>query len=106
MSQQSSRTLRWEFIEPGRMAPHYSGKTVIAGHTPQTSGEVLDLGFLLCIDTDCSRGGWLTALEVRVGDLIQANQAGEVRIGKLAVGANASRSQSMARSNRSRLGRT
>ena len=31
-------------------------------HTPQVSGAVLDLGFLVCLDTDCSRGGWLTAL--------------------------------------------
>lgn len=80
MSQQSSRTLRWEFIEPQRMAPHYSGKTVVAGHTPQTSGEVLDLGFLKLIDTDASRGGWLTALEVNSGKVIQANQAGNLRL--------------------------
>jgi len=80
MEQQSSRTLRWEFLEPGRMAPHYSGKTVIAGHTPQTSGEILDLGFMKVIDTDCSRGGWLTALEVRTGKVIQADQRGEVRL--------------------------
>ncbi len=79
MEQQSTRTRRWEFMEPERMAPHYSGKTVIAGHTPQTSGEVLDLVFLKVIDTDCSRGGWLTALEVRTGKVIQADQRGEVR---------------------------
>ena len=106
MAQQSGPTLRWKFLEPGRMVPHYSGKVVIARHTPQTIGEVLDLGFLKVIDTDVSRGGWLTALEVQAGDLIQANQAGELRIGKLAVGANDSRSHSMARSNRFRLGRT
>lgn len=80
MSQQSSRTLRWEFIEPERMAPHYSGKTVVAGHTPQTSGEVLDLVFLKVIDTDCSRGGWLTALEVGSGEVIQADQLGGIRL--------------------------
>jgi len=79
MSQQSSRTLRWEFLEPGRMAPHYSGKVVIAGHTPQTSGEVLDLGFLKVIDTDCSRGGWLTALHPATGEVLQANERGESR---------------------------
>jgi hypothetical protein len=26
------------------------------GHTPQWSGQVLDLGFLVCIDTGCHRG--------------------------------------------------
>jgi serine/threonine protein phosphatase 1 len=79
MPEQSSDTLRWEAVEPRRMAPHYSGKTVIAGHTPQTSGEVLDLGFLKLVDTDCSRGGWLTALEVSEGEVLQANQRGECR---------------------------
>jgi serine/threonine protein phosphatase 1 len=79
MSQQSNTTLQWEFVQPERMRPHYSGKTVIAGHTPQTSGEPLDLGFLKVIDTDCSRGGRLTALEVRSGRILQANQLGETR---------------------------
>lgn len=83
MREQSNTTLRWEHIEPERMRPHFSGKTVIAGHTPQTVGEPLDLGFLKVIDTDCSRGGWLTALEARIARFIQANQRGEVRHGKL-----------------------
>ena len=43
------------------------------GHTPQKSGEVLDLGYLKCIDTFCHGGGWLTALEVRTGKVWQAN---------------------------------
>jgi serine/threonine protein phosphatase 1 len=79
MPQQSGYTLRWEAVEPRRITPHYSGKTVVAGHTPQTSGEVLDLGFLKLIDTDCSRGGWLTALETYEGEVLQANQQGECR---------------------------
>ena len=79
MSEQSGQTLRWEFVEPGRMAPHYSGKTVIAGHTPQTNGEVLDLGFLKVIDTDCSRGLWLTAYEVPGGRIFQADERGKLR---------------------------
>ena len=80
MSQQSNTTLQWEFVQPEKMRPHYSGKTVVAGHTPQTSGEPLDLGFLKVIDTDCSRGGWLTALEVGSGRILQANQLGETRV--------------------------
>jgi serine/threonine protein phosphatase 1 len=84
MSEQSGQILRWEFVEPGRMAPHFSGKSVIAGHTPQTNGEVLDLGFLTLIDTDASRQGWLTALEVRTRDVIQTNQNGHVRRSRLA----------------------
>ena len=80
MAEQSNTTLQWEFVEPEKMRPHYSGKTVIAGHTPQTSGEPLDLGFLKVIDTDCSRGGRLTALEVGSGRIVQANQLGETRV--------------------------
>jgi serine/threonine protein phosphatase 1 len=51
----------------------------VVGHTPQEGGEVLDLGYLKCIDTFCHGGGWLTALEVRTGKVWQANLAGEVR---------------------------
>jgi serine/threonine protein phosphatase 1 len=79
MAEQSNTTLQWEFVEPATMRAHHSAKIVIAGHTPQTSGEVLDLGFLKVIDTDCCRGGWLTALEVLSGDIIQTNQAAIVR---------------------------
>lgn len=79
MSEQDPYTLRWEGVQPGRMAPHFSGKPVIAGHTCRTDGEVLDLGFLTLIDTDASRGGWLTALEVISGEIIQANQQGQLR---------------------------
>lgn len=55
--------LRWLSV-PRIPQRHCSGKVAIVGHTPKTSGEVLDLGFLKCIDTFCHGGGWLTALEV------------------------------------------
>ena len=79
MGQQSNTMLQWEHAHPEHMRPHFSGKPVVAGHTPQTNGEPLDLGFLMLIDTDCSRGGWLTALDVRNGVVTQANERGEVR---------------------------
>ncbi len=79
VTEQSNTTLQWEHVQPDKMRPHFSGKTVIAGHTPQTNGEILDLGFLKVIDTDCSRGGWLTALEVQTGKFFRASQRGEVR---------------------------
>lgn len=78
-----SSALFWEFLDPGRVWPHYSGKTFVVGHTPQTSGQVLDLGFVVCIDTDCSRGNWLTALDATTGTLWQANQRGELHEGRL-----------------------
>ena len=33
------------------MVPHFSGKTVVVGHTIRNDGDVLDLGFLVVIDT-------------------------------------------------------
>lgn len=84
MDQQPALTLRWEFVDPTQQRSHVSGKTVVVGHTPQTIGDVLNLGFLICIDTDCSRGGWLTALEVDCGLVVQANVRGQVRTASLA----------------------
>jgi serine/threonine protein phosphatase 1 len=71
--------------------PHASGKVAVVGHTPQKGGDILDLGHLVCIDTDCRGGGWLTALDVGSGHYWQANERGEVRQGRLvsAVGAAA-----------------
>lgn len=71
--------LFWDFMEPERAWPHFSNKTVLVGHTPQLSGEILDRGFLACIDTNCSRGGWLTGLDVVSGHYWQANEQGLVR---------------------------
>jgi serine/threonine protein phosphatase 1 len=79
LSGQPWRSLRWQSL-PRDARPHCSGKVAIVGHTPQPSGEILDLGFLKCIDTLCHDGGWLTALEVQTGQAWQANQAGEMRV--------------------------
>jgi serine/threonine protein phosphatase 1 len=79
MATQFSTTLQRGFVEPQKSLPHCSGKMVVVGHTPQTSGELLDLGLFKVLDTDCSRGGWLTALELHSGDIIQANLLSQVR---------------------------
>jgi serine/threonine protein phosphatase 1 len=78
MDRMSGTKLRWEPLDLTVLQPHISGKTVVVGHTPQVGGEVLDLGFLVCIDTDCSRGGWLTAFCGEVG-MVQASEIGLVR---------------------------
>ena len=83
MNQQPWRALLWEELQVARAAPHHSGRTVVVGHTPQQNGEILDLGFLKCIDTFCHGGGWLTALEVNSGYFWQANEQGTSRTGKL-----------------------
>jgi serine/threonine protein phosphatase 1 len=81
MSQQPGEVLRWRVTSPQTAVQHCSDKVAVVGHTPQWSGEVLDLGFLLCIDTNCNRGGWLTALDITTGHIWQANQAGRIRSG-------------------------
>ncbi len=78
LHEQSWSGLRWASLPP-ILKPHCSGKVAIVGHTPQKSGEILDLGYLKCIDTFCHGGGWLTALEVNTGKVWQANLAGEMR---------------------------
>jgi len=79
MESQPGEALRWQVTDARTARPHCSGKTVVVGHTPPRSGEVLDLGFLVCIDTNCNRGGWLTALEVSTGQIWQANNRGQLR---------------------------
>ncbi|HBJ35819.1 MAG TPA: serine/threonine protein phosphatase [Planctomycetaceae bacterium] len=72
-------TLRWlslrDYVPPTR---HCSGKTFVVGHTPQS--QILDIGFLACLDTGVCDGGWLTALEVHSGQVWQVNEAGKVRV--------------------------
>jgi serine/threonine protein phosphatase 1 len=79
MDQQPGLALRWRVTDAATAAAHCSGKVTIVGHTPQHSGEVLDLGFLLCIDTNCARGGWLTALDTTTGRIWQADRTGRLR---------------------------
>jgi serine/threonine protein phosphatase 1 len=80
LDQQPEEALRWRMTDARTARPHCSGKVAVVGHTAQWSGQVLDLGFLVCIDTGCHRGGWLTALEVDAGKVWQANNRGELRL--------------------------
>lgn len=79
LEQQPVLALRWRATDAQTTKPHCSGKIAVVGHTPQRSGEVLDLGFLLCIDTNCCRGGWLTGLEVNSGQVWQVDSGGRLR---------------------------
>ena len=54
-------------------------KRMVVGHTPQLTGEVLDLGHVVCIDTACVMGGWLTAIEVKSRQVWQADREGGLR---------------------------
>lgn len=72
-------TIRWRSLAEEMPGPHQSGKTAVVGHTPDKTGEILDMGYLKCIDTYCYGGQWLTALDVLSGAIWQANEEGEVR---------------------------
>jgi serine/threonine protein phosphatase 1 len=79
MDDQPFELLRWESLRENIPGPHFSGKTIIAGHSSQKTGEILDVGHLLCIDTYCFGGGWLSALDVHAEEVWQANRHGEPR---------------------------
>ena len=78
LERQTIHALRWlslrDYLPP---MPHRSGKIAVVGHTPQR--EVLDLGYVKCLDTGCCYGGWLTALDVDRGQVWQVNERGELR---------------------------
>jgi serine/threonine protein phosphatase 1 len=79
LDEQPDYLLFWEhlfFHLPGR---HENEKVAIVGHTAQKTGEVFDLGHVLCIDTFCHGGGWLTALAVDSGEIWQADVHGRLR---------------------------
>jgi serine/threonine protein phosphatase 1 len=79
LAKQPDLALQWRMTDAKGTQPHGSGKIAIVGHTAQSSGEILDLGFLVCIDTNCVRGGWLTALDVDEKRIWQADAAGNLR---------------------------
>jgi serine/threonine protein phosphatase 1 len=79
LRRQPVEVLHWESLNDRQPGPHCSGKTAIVGHTAQKNGEILDLGYLKCIDTCCYGEGWLTALDVESGQLWQADKQGKLK---------------------------
>ena len=79
LAEQPDYVLFWEHLFASLPARHESGKTAIVGHTAQRSGEINDLGHVVCIDTYCHGGGWLTALDVDTGEVWQADKQGRMR---------------------------
>jgi serine/threonine protein phosphatase 1 len=78
MDQQSIHHLRWLKLTEVTPRPHNSGKRMILGHTHDRDGQILDLGHLVCIDTYCYGGGWLTAMDVKTGQVWQADSQGQL----------------------------
>jgi serine/threonine protein phosphatase 1 len=77
LDQQDDATLRWLSLWDYMPGPHFSGKIAVVGHTAQP--DVLDHGHLICLDTGCCDGGWLTALDVASGKKWQVDQQGRLR---------------------------
>ncbi len=75
--------LRWQSLKWHTPGAHSSGKIAVLGHTSNKQGQILNLGHLVCIDTYCCGGYWLTALDVTTGRVWQANEAGEFRTAEL-----------------------
>jgi len=81
MEDQEEEFSLWVHLRHSQPSPHVSGKTVFVGHTPQRSGQILDLGHVVCIDTACAVGGWLTAVDVDTRQIWQADAQGNLRNG-------------------------
>ena len=79
LDDQEPFVLRWQNLIESTPGPHVSGKKAVLGHTPDKSGEIFDIGHLVCIDTYCYGGGWLTAMDVEDGTIWQSNDEGELR---------------------------
>ncbi|MBE7496747.1 MAG: serine/threonine protein phosphatase [Verrucomicrobiaceae bacterium] len=63
---------------------HFSGKTVICGHTAQKSGIPGIKPGIICIDTWAYGEGWLTGFDTAAQIFIQTSQRGELRTLSLA----------------------
>lgn len=79
LTSQHWQTMRWLSLKMETPGQHVSGKTAVVGHTSQKNGDILDLGYLTCIDTFCWGGGHLTALDTTSGQLWQVDRAGRLR---------------------------
>ena len=79
--EQPDELLFWEHLNQIVPPPHMSGKTAIVGHTPQTNGQIRNLGHVQIIDTFCYGEGWLSAVDVTSNKVWQASNFGDFREG-------------------------
>jgi serine/threonine protein phosphatase 1 len=79
MPEQDEATTYWNHLPSPIPPPHKSGKRVFLGHTPQASGSVLDAGHVVCLDTYCFGGGFLTAYDIGTNEVIQTDIHGHPR---------------------------
>ena len=66
----------WTHLGPAMPPPHFTGKRVYVGHTPQANGCVLDMGYLVGVDTYCFGTGYLSAMNIETDEVIQVDKKG------------------------------
>lgn len=79
MHEQHEATTYWNHLPDPAPPPHHSGKRVFVGHTPQASGHVFDAGHVVCLDTYCFGGGFLTAYQIDGDEIFQTDIHGHPR---------------------------
>ena len=79
LAKQDDAATYWNHLRMPPPPPHCSGKRAFVGHTPQPDGNVIDHGHLVCVDTFCFGGGYLTAMEIESGAIVQADRQGHLR---------------------------
>jgi serine/threonine protein phosphatase 1 len=78
LDQQLIEVIRWRSLRDGIPDPHFSGKIGVVGHTANPDGQILDLGYLVALDTFCYGGGLLTAMDFASGMVWQASEEGRL----------------------------
>ena len=79
IAEQAEDLVLWTSLRDYLPPPIASGRTAVVGHTAQKDGEILELDHLICIDTYCYGGGWLTLLDLRARTAWQADARGRLR---------------------------
>lgn len=79
MRKQDESSLFWDHLSDRIPEPHFSGKHVILGHTPQPNGNIGWYGHFTAIDTGCFAGGWLSAIDVGSLEIWQVSRQGHLR---------------------------
>ncbi len=79
LDQLSEHSLRWQKLTEYVPGPHKNGKRAVVGHTHDRGGEIFNVGHLICLDTFCYGGGWLTAMEIGTDRIWQSNVEGQLR---------------------------
>jgi serine/threonine protein phosphatase 1 len=79
LASQPTDLLRWVKISQQLPRPHVSGKRAIVGHTHDREGRVFIWPHLICLDTYCYGGKWLTALDIDTEQIWQSDRNGNLR---------------------------